>query len=52
MTVVVPKAGQYRHLVEMTNKTNSHGVISVAVWVLPQGLEPWTPTLRVSCSTN
>ena len=20
--------------------------------VLPQGLEPWTPTLRVSCSTN
>ena len=22
------------------------------VFVLPQGLEPWTPTLRVSCSTN
>ncbi len=21
-------------------------------FVLPQGLEPWTPTLRVSCSTN
>ena len=20
--------------------------------VPPQGLEPWTPTLRVSCSTN
>ena len=20
--------------------------------VLPQGLEPWTPTLRVSCSTS
>ena len=22
------------------------------IFVLPQGLEPWTPTLRVSCSTN
>ena len=21
-------------------------------FVPPQGLEPWTPTLRVSCSTN
>ena len=24
----------------------------VVLFVLPQGLEPWTPTLRVSCSTN
>ena len=22
------------------------------LFVPPQGLEPWTPTLRVSCSTN
>ena len=26
--------------------------ISAEYFVLPQGLEPWTPTLRVSCSTN
>ena len=26
--------------------------IDAEILVLPQGLEPWTPTLRVSCSTN
>ena len=31
--------------------TNKKGGLKTA-FVLPQGLEPWTPTLRVSCSTN
>ena len=26
--------------------------VKKTAFVLPQGLEPWTPTLRVSCSTN
>ena len=32
-------------------KTDNHW-LSVFCFVPPQGLEPWTPTLRVSCSTN
>ena len=27
-------------------------IIRFLLFVPPQGLEPWTPTLRVSCSTN
>ena len=33
------------------NKKSDGKTIGLLV-VPPQGLEPWTPTLRVSCSTN
>ena len=32
--------------------TKKEDNLSIVFFVPPQGLEPWTPTLRVSCSTN
>ena len=34
------------------NKRDSSDFPEKSLQVPPQGLEPWTPTLRVSCSTN
>ena len=38
------------HKVDRKNKKSEK--LSFLASVPPQGLEPWTPTLRVSCSTN
>ena len=40
---------EYIMLVEKNKKSEK---LSFLAFVPPQGLEPWTPTLRVSCSTN
>ena len=40
-------------LLRTMDSTNEKAIrLSSDGFVLPQGLEPWTPTLRVSCSTN
>ena len=38
------------HNVDRKNKKSEKR--KFLAFVPPQGLEPWTPTLRVSCSTN
>ena len=44
--------GNYPPGFEACTHTQKGKDFHLSLFVLPQGLEPWTPTLRVSCSTN
>ena len=47
------QGGDSRVLATETNKNKKSDGKTIGSFVVPpQGLEPWTPTLRVSCSTN